>query len=119
MEEVELDIDILHPMAPPKAINELSAILEEEEMVNPIVVLITDKDNWLKESSRIPFLLGPPDVDSDEPIMQIRCGHNRVEWLKRKGITTVKALVYICATKAGDECYRQQKWHKQRHGALI
>ncbi len=119
MDEVELDIDLLHPMAPPKAINELTAILDCEEMQHPIVVLITDRESWIEQKKQVPFILDPPDVPEGELIMQIRCGHNRVEYLKRKELDKVKALVYIDVNKAGEECFRQQKWHRQKHGALI
>ena len=117
MEEVVIDIADLHPMAPPKAIEELSVILDEEDIEHPIVVLLTDRDAWLEQKKQVPFILDPPDTE--EPIMQIRCGHNRTEWLKRQGITKVRALLFIDVNKAGEECFRQQKQHKQKHGALI
>jgi hypothetical protein len=119
MEEVELNISDLYPMTWAKAINELSAILENEEIEQPIVVLLTDKATWAAQKLAVPFINDPPDVEDDEIIMQIRCGHNRVEYLKRKGIDKVRALVYIDSGKAGEECFRQQKWHKQKYGALI
>ncbi len=107
----------LWPMTAPKAIEELSAILENEPIVHPIVVYITNKEEWAKHKEQVPYIDSPPEVEGE--ILQIRAGHNRVEWLKRQGITEVLALVYDDMREAQEECMRQMTWHKQRHGALI
>jgi len=117
MEEVELNISDLHPMTEPKAINELAAILENEEIVHPIVVLLVDKNIWAEQKKKVPFIFDPPEIEG--VIMQIRCGHNRVEWLKRQGKTTVRALIYIDEGLSSEKCKEQNKWQKQKHKPLI
>ncbi len=107
----------LWPMVSPKAIEELSAILENEPIVHPIVVYRTTEEEWFQEKLRVPYIDMPPEVEGE--ILQIRAGHNRVEWLKRKGETEVLALIYTNLQEATAECMRQMEWHKIKHGPLI
>ena len=115
--EVEVALELLHPMTAPKAIEELSAILDKEPIEHPIVVYVTNKEEWTKQKEQVPYIYDSPDVEGY--ILQIRCGHNRVAILKRRGEKSIRALIFNNIEEATAECARQNKWHKQRYGALI
>jgi len=117
VEETGIAIHLLQPMTPPKAIEELSAILKTEDIEHPIVVYKTTKEEWAEHKKAYPYIYDSPDIEGE--IMQIRAGHNRVEWARRQGDTYIRALVYNNLEDATEECKRQMKWHKRKHGALI
>ena len=115
---MKVKISDIHPMVEASAYKELETVMEGSiDFHHPIILLRTTKDEWSSHKEKSPFIFNPPDIDGE--ILQIRCGHNRVELLKRVGIETVDALIFDSLDEATEECVRQNKWHKRKYGALV
>lgn len=112
-------IEECYPMVRAQAYKELSFIMNgETDFHNPIVLLRTTREEWAEfKKTRANFILDPPDIEGE--ILQIRCGHNRIELAMQKGLTEIDAVIYDSLKDAAEECHRQNKWQKQKYGALV
>lgn len=111
-------IDDIYPMMEARAYKELEALMQGSvDFVNPVVLLRTIREEWLEyKKSKANFILDPPDIDGE--ILQVICGHNRIELYKQSGRTVIKCVVFDSREEAAEECRRQSNWHKRQWGAL-
>lgn len=116
---MKVKIDDIHPMVKAQAYKELEINMGGSiDFNNPIVLLRTTRAEWLDfKNNKAQFILDPPETL--EPILQIRCGHNRVELAKMAGATEIEAIIFDSLEDAAQECHRQNRWYKERYGALV
>lgn len=113
----DVNINLIYPMVKATAPNELEAVLEEKDFLHPIILYRCTRYEWEQMQKNYPQILPPPNTGGS--ILQIRCGHNRVELAKRWGWETIPAVVYNDLDGATNECRVQHQWHKRKYGALV
>jgi len=104
-----------------EAPKECAVNLDKDGMVNPVVILVVHRDDWIETKLKYPYILDPPKT-LVYPIYQLRCGHNRVEWAKNRGDDYIDAITFEGMDnerEAADECKRQSNWSDRRYGPMV
>ena len=106
----------VYPVTEAKEYSTFEKSFEKNGIINPIIVVLRNKEEWDKDKEKYPFFVDFPDeVDHNTQVYQIRCGHNRYKFARQNNHSLIKVLICSEESEVGERCKEQQRWYKNSY----